>query len=180
VDVRSVLEAMLGQAPLVAAAVAALYALLSRLERRIEGQLGRLEGRLGRLEERLGRLSWAFCAFGEALLETLSAKGVLSVSEARVLAGYLRAIPQVTSKYYTEEVRRRLAEILKAVEEGNFTPDDVRELQRIAKLIEREAEESKREDLVAYYYKLRMLIAVLRGVLRGQGRWPGEWDREDV
>jgi phage tail tape-measure protein len=177
VDAWGILEAMLGQAPLVAAAVAALYVVLSR---RIDRMERRIEVRLGRLEERVDRLGWAFCAFSEALLETLSAKGVLSVSEARALAGYLKAIPHVTSRYYTEEVRRRLAEILKAVEEGSFTPGDVRELQRIAKLIEREAEEGGREDLVAYYYRLRMLIAVLKGVLRGQGRWPREWDREGV
>jgi len=94
-------------------------------------------------------------------LEVSSAKGVFSNAEAKALSGYLSLIPSVKSRYYTEEVRRRLAEIIKAVSEDRYTAAEVKELQHIAKLIEMEWRETGREDLLDYYVKLTMLIAIL-------------------
>jgi hypothetical protein len=172
VDAWDVAAAMLGQAPLVAVSVALLYVLFTR-------ELQEIKELNERIAERLNRLEWAFQNFGSVLLDVLTAKGVMSTTEMKALAGYLKTPPPARSRYYTEEVRRRLIEILTTVEEEKFTPGDVRELQRIAKLIEKEYEETRREDLIAYYYKLQMLIAMLRGTLRAQGKWPPEWDLEE-
>jgi hypothetical protein len=172
VDAWDVAAAMLGQAPPVAVSVALLYVLFTR-------ELQEIKELNERIAERLNRLEWALQNFGSVLLDVLTAKGVTSAAEMKALAGYLKTPPPARSRYYTEEVRRRLIEILTTVEEGKFTPGDVRELQRIAKLIEKEYEETRREDLIAYYYKLQMLIAMLRGTLRAQGKWPPEWDLEE-
>ncbi|MFP3251387.1 MAG: hypothetical protein RXO32_06650 [Thermoproteus sp.] len=170
-DAWDVAAAMLGQAPPVAASVALLYVLFTR-------ELQEIKELNERIAERLNRLEWAFQNFGSVPLDVLTAKGVMSAAEMKALAGYLKTPPPARSNY-TEEVRRRLIEILTTVEEEKFTPGDVRELQRIAKLIEKEYEETRREDLIAYYYKLQMLIAMLRSTLRAQGKWPLEWDLEE-
>ena len=237
VSIGDVLTAMLGQAPLVAAAVAALYVLFSReigrVEMRIgrlEGQIGELGGRLDRLEERVGRLEdrvgnlenrvgklesrmgaledrmgrledrvgklegqigdlggrmdkieeqlaglgRSFQIYNSTLLKVLSTKGVLTGVEAEALAGYLSLVPPARSKYYTEEVRQRLIELIKAVREGRYTAADVRELGRIAELMEKEWEETGRRDLLDYYLKLQMLVAILEGILVSRGEWPRE------
>lgn len=172
-----VLTAMLGQAPVTAAAVAVLYVLISRevrsevrkLERRmerLEEELGALERRAGRLEEEVRQVrekaggleeearqmkqrieqvedqlelfGRVFLVYNSTLLRVLTAKDVLSKAEAEALTGHLLYAPLAKSKYYAEEVRQRLIEILKMVKERKYTAEDVRELMRISKLIEKE------------------------------------------
>jgi hypothetical protein len=71
-----------------------------------------------------------------------------------LLRGVLRTLtPVARSRYYTEEVRRRLLELLdKDVE--SYTWDEVAELERIAKAIYQEYIATGREDLLEYYPKL--------------------------
>ena len=227
VELWDVLAYMLGQAPLVAVAVAVLYVLLSRelhkevgeLEKRVEmvergveelgrrvgtvekgveelkGLFGGLEKRVemvergvkalesevsgigARLEEAVGEfklVARVFQGYNSTLLEVLAAKGVFSSAEVKALGGYLSLIPSARSRYYTEEVRQRLSEIIKAVLEDRYTAAEVKELQHIAKLIEMEWRETGREDLLDYYVKLTMLIAMLRGRLFAEGKLPLE------
>jgi len=47
-------------------------------------------------------------------------------------------VPPAKSKYFTEEVRQRLIEILKGVKEGRYAATDVKKLRRISELIESE------------------------------------------
>ncbi|MEM0278010.1 hypothetical protein [Pyrobaculum sp.] len=74
-------------------------------------------------------------------------------------------MPYVQSKYYTEEVRRRLIALLDK-EIKDYTWDDVAELERIAEAIYNEYIETGREDLLDYYPKLMTYIAVVRGLIR--------------
>jgi predicted nucleic acid-binding Zn-ribbon protein len=133
--------------------------------------LAQLGGRVERVEQSLR-------AFGSALLDVLSARGALTEAEARILLGHLRHAPPARSRYYTEEARRRLLEIMRAVEEGRYTASDVRELECIAELMDREWQETRRGDLLEYSYMLRMFVAILRGRLRARREWPGRWDLE--
>jgi chromosome segregation ATPase len=237
VDLWGVLEGMLAQAPLTAAAVIALYLLLARELRGLERRTGALEARVGALESRIDRLEGrvdgiegllgalreqvgeigrradslerrmdslerqlgavrekleelgrrvdgidrkvgemgrAYHAFNTTLLQVMALKGVLTETEMRALAGLLSAAPHAPSRYYTEEVRRRLIEVLKAVEEGKYGVAELKELERIAGLIYAEWRESGREDLLDYHTRLTMLIAMMRGRLAAQGRLPLE------
>ena len=80
-------------------------------------------------------------------------------------------------RYFTEEVRQRLIEILKGVKEGSYTAADVKELRRTSELIEKEGWENSRRDLLDYDFKLQMLIAILEGrlIARGSGDLSGIW-----
>jgi len=150
---------------------------MGRLEDRVgklEGQIGDLGGRMDKIEEQLAGLGRSFQIYNSTLLKVLSTKGVLTGVEAEALAGYLSLVPPARSKYYTEEVRQRLIELIKAVREGRYTAADVRELGRIAELMEKEWEETGRRDLLDYYLKLQMLVAILEGILVSRGEWPRE------
>jgi len=150
---------------------------MGRLEDRVgklEGQIGDLGGRMDKIEEQLASLGRSFQIYNSTLLKVLSTKGVLTGVEAEALAGYLSLVPPARSKYYTEEVRQRLIELIKAVREGRYTAADVRELGRIAELMEKEWEETGRRDLLDYYLKLQMLVAILEGILVSRGEWPRE------
>jgi polyhydroxyalkanoate synthesis regulator phasin len=197
VDVWDVAVAVAGQAPLVAVAVVVLYLLLSREirneVRRVERRIDRLEERVAKLEERtskieeqmgrveghVGQLVKAFQIYNSTLLKVLSSKGVLTEAEAEALSSHLLYVPPAKSKYFTEEVRQRLIEILKGVKEGRYTVADVKELRRISELIEKEGWENNRKDLLDYNLKLQMLIAILEGRLIARGEWRPEWDLED-
>ncbi len=150
---------------------------MGRLEDRVgrlESQIGDLGGRMDKIEEQLAGLGRSFQIYNSTLLKVLSTKGVLTGVEAEALAGYLSLVPPARSKYYTEEVRQRLIELIKAVREGRYTAADVRELGRIAELMEKEWEETGRRDLLDYYLKLQMLVAILEGILVSRGEWPRE------
>jgi len=96
---------------------------------------------------------------------------VVSEPEKVALRGFLAAmLPPARSKYYTEEVRRKLLELL---EKDDVTVDDLRELDRISELLYKEYLETGREDLGKYYYKLRAYIALLAGLLRSKARQEG-------
>ena len=123
------------------------------------------------LKFRVASVERALQGFGETLVEFLAAKGVVSEPEKVALRGFLAAaLPPARSKYYTEEVRRRLLELL---EKDDVTAEDVRELDRISDLIYKEYLETGREDLIKYYYKLRVYIALLAGLLRSKAKQEG-------
>jgi chromosome segregation ATPase len=145
----------------------------------LKGRVGRLEEQLGRVEGHVGQLVKAFQIYNSTLLKVLSSKGVLTETEAEALSSHLLYVPPAKSKYFTEEVRQRLIEILKGVKEGRYTAADVKELKRISELIEKEGWENNRRDLLDYNIKLQMLIAILEGRLIARGEWRPEWDLED-
>jgi polyhydroxyalkanoate synthesis regulator phasin len=169
--------------------VAEIKGRVARLEERlgrVENDVAELKGRVGRLEEQLrrvegqvGQLVKAFQIYNSTLLKVLSSKGVLTETEAEALSSHLLYVPPAKSKYFTEEVRQRLIEILKGVKEGRYTAADVKELKRISELIEKEGWENNRRDLLDYNLKLQMLIAILEGRLIARGEWRPEWDLED-
>ncbi len=76
-----------------------------------------------------------FIQYNETLLSLLEARGALSKGEVLALKGILSPLrPHPTSKYYTEEVARRLDEPL-AKDPKELTLSDLRELERIGDLI---------------------------------------------
>jgi len=145
----------------------------------LKGRVGRLEEQLGRVEGQVGQLVRTFQIYNSTLLKVLSSKGVLTETEAEALSSHLLYVPPAKSKYFTEEVRQRLIEILKGVKEGRYTAADVKELRRISELIEKEGWENNRRDLLDYNLKLQMLIAILEGRLIARGEWRLEWDLDD-
>ncbi len=143
-----------------------------RMER-LEERVGGLEGRLGGLELRVERLEVAFTGFGESMLAVLQSRGALSDSEVSALRGYLIVIrPSVMTKYYTEEVARRLDEILRK-DLDEYTWYDVFELERISRLLIKESEitkdEDRREELISYAVRLRIFAALIKGRLLRKG-----------
>jgi len=125
---------------------------------------------LADLKLRVASVERALQGFSETLIEFLAARGVVSEPERVALRGFLTAmLPPMRSKYYTEEVRRRLLELL---EKDDVTVDDLRELDRLSELIYKECLETGREDLVKYY-KLRAYIALLAGLLRSKAGQEG-------
>jgi septal ring factor EnvC (AmiA/AmiB activator) len=162
--------------------VARLEERLGRVENdvaELKGRVGRLEEQLGRVEGQVGQLVRTFQIYNSTLLKVLSSKGMLTETEAEALSSHLLYVPPAKSKYFTEEVRQRLIEILKGVKEGRYTAADVKELKRISELIEKEGWENSRRDLLDYNLKLQMLIAILEGRLIARGEWRLEWDLED-
>ena len=162
--------------------VARLEERLGRVENEVaelKGRVGRLEEQLGRVEGQVGQLVKAFQIYNSTLLKVLSSKGVLTEAEAEALSSHLLYVPPAKSKYFTEEVRQRLIEILKGVKEGRYTVAEVKEHRRISELIEKEGWENNRRDLLDYNLKLQMLIAILEGRLIARGEWRPEWDLED-
>jgi septal ring factor EnvC (AmiA/AmiB activator) len=162
--------------------VARLEERLGRVENdvaELKGRVGRLEEQLGRVEGQVGQLVKTFQIYNSTLLKVLSSKGVLTETEAEALSSHLLYVPPAKSKYFTEEVRQRLIEILKGVKEGRYTAAEVKELRRISELIEKEGWENNRRDLLDYNLKLQMLIAILEGRLIARGEWRPEWDLED-
>jgi polyhydroxyalkanoate synthesis regulator phasin len=144
----------------------------------LRGRVGRLEEQLGRVEGQVGQLVKTFQIYNSTLLKVLSSKGVLTETEAEALSSHLLYVPPAKSKYFTEEVRQRLIEILKGVKEGRYTAAEVKELRRISELIEKEGWENNRRDLLDYNLKLQ-IIAILEGRLIARGEWRLEWDLED-
>ena len=144
------------------------------LSREIEGVRGGLE----RVRERVEEAVNAFYSYENTLIDFLAVKGVVAESEAVLLRGALRSlVPLAKSKYYTEEVRKRLIELLDK-EIGDYTWSDIDELEKIAEAIRKEAWETGREDLRKYYPLLMMYTAMLRGILRRREIEKRRSDRE--
>ncbi|MGC8584211.1 MAG: hypothetical protein ACP5MH_10890 [Thermoproteus sp.] len=170
IDLGFVVGSLLAQAPLVVIAIVVLY---YTLDRKIESVRVELGGRIDRIEARVEELARglvqvreSFYGYQNALIDFLAAKGLITEPEAVLLRGTLRAlVPLAKSRYYTEEVRRRLIELLDK-DLKDYTWEDVAELERIAEAIDKEAWETGREDLFKYYPKLVMYIAIVRGLLR--------------
>lgn len=144
-----VVALLVAQAPLVAVAVAILYWKMDVHFRKIEASLR------------------ALSKFGEKLLYVLGAREVASDVEVELLRGYLE-LPTSRSKYYTKEVEARLRELL-SKRVSDYTREDLLEMRRIAKLIEREAEETRdrryAEELRDFLVDFRLFLAVLEGRL---------------
>ncbi|RSN73021.1 hypothetical protein [Candidatus Methanodesulfokora washburnensis] len=125
-----------------------------------------LKSAFERLDEGVRTLKTGIFGFNELLLEVLKEKDIITEIEHTSMMGALRAyIPTSTSKYYTEEVRKKLIEILNK-KPSDYTMDDVYELRRIADLMIKEYCESgrKREDLLDYagqLYVASLMIKVL-------------------
>ncbi|AEA12501.1 paREP5ab [Thermoproteus uzoniensis 768-20] len=170
IDLGFVVSSLIAQAPLVVIAIVVLYYTLDRKIESVRVELGgridRIEARVEELAKGLVQVREAFYGYQNALIDFLAAKGLITEPEAVLLRGTLRAlVPLAKSKYYTEEVRRRLIELLDK-DIKDYTWDDVAELERIAEAIDKEAWETGREDLFRYYPKLVMYIAIVRGLLR--------------
>ncbi|MCU7787588.1 hypothetical protein ODS41_06620 [Pyrobaculum sp. 3827-6] len=130
------------------------------------GRISELKGMVEELRRDVKSLGVAFYNYQNTLIDFLATKGFVSASEAVLLRGVLRTLtPMARSRYYTEEVRRRLLELLdKDVE--SYTWDEVAELERIAKAIYQEYIATGREDLLEYYPKLMVYITIIRGLIR--------------
>jgi DNA repair exonuclease SbcCD ATPase subunit len=130
----------------------------------IEERLAQIERGLERVKARLDRLESAFLQFSDVLLTTLGAKGVLSETEVMALRGLARSLlPAASSKHYTEEVRRRLLELLDR-DPRDLTLGDTQDIERMAELIEQEGLERERRDLVRYAWLLRYYAMAVRAV----------------
>ena len=178
-DWSAVLSSLAAQAPLTALAVVLVYFTLKReiekvradLRSELGGEMRSLKVEVADLKFRVASLERARQGFGETLIEFLAAKEVVCKPKRVALRGSLAAMLLPSRcKYYTEEVRRRLLEVL---ERDEVTVDDLRELDRISDLIYKEYLETGREELIKYYYKLRTYIALLAGLLRSKARQRG-------
>jgi len=128
----------------------------------IEGNVSALKAGVDELRLRAASLEKSFYSFGETLIDFLAAKGIAAETEKIALHGLLKAAaPPARTKYYTEEVRRRLLELL---DKERLEDWEIDELDRISHLIREEYYATGREDLIDYYAKLRLYIALLRGM----------------
>ncbi|WP_237179371.1 hypothetical protein [Pyrobaculum ferrireducens] len=77
------------------------------------GRISGLKGMVEELRHDVKSLGVAFYNYQNTLIDFLATKGVVSAFEAVLLRGALRILtPVARSRYYTEEVRRRLLELL--------------------------------------------------------------------
>jgi hypothetical protein len=130
----------------------------------IEERFSAIDKRFEELREDVAGLRDAFAQYNEILLSVLEAKGMLSRSEILALKGVLSPLkPSPASKYYTEEVAKRLNELL-AKDPEELTPSDLSELERIADRIWKEGYESGREELREYGKKLKLYTTMVKVV----------------
>jgi hypothetical protein len=123
-----------------------------------------IDERFERLEREFSSFRDVFIQYNEILISLLEARGILSKGEVLALRGFLGSLrPQPASKYYTEEVARRLDELL-AKDPEELTLADLRELDRIADLIWNEGYESSRVDLREYAMKLKLYVMMVKVV----------------
>jgi len=138
---------------------------------KIDERFKEMDERFERVEERIEKLERGFSSlrdvltqYNETLLSLLEVRGVLSKGEVLALKGILSPLrPHPTSKYYTEEVARRLDELL-AKDPEELTLSDIRELERIGDLIWLEGYESDRMDLREYGMKLKVYATLVKVV----------------
>jgi hypothetical protein len=130
----------------------------------IEERFSVIDKRFKELREDVADLRDAFAQYNEVLLSVLETKGMLSRSEILALKGVLSSLkPSPTSKYYTEEVAKRLDELL-AKDPEELTSSDLSELERIADRIWREGYESNRGELREYGKKLKLYTTMVKVV----------------
>jgi len=130
----------------------------------IEEKFSAIDKKFKELREDVADLRDAFAQYNEVLLSVLETKGMLSRSEVLALKGVLSSLkPPPTSKYYTEEVAKRLDELLAKDPEG-LTLSDLSELERIADRIWREGYESNRGELREYGKKLKLYTTMVKVV----------------
>jgi hypothetical protein len=150
---------------------------LARQFGKIDARFQRIELRIDGIEMRLDRLEKGIYGFNELLLKVLESKGVVSKTEAMMLAAALKGlVPSGRSKYYTKEVENRLREILNR-DPDTYTMEDIRELEEIAELMEKEYMVSKERELLDYAAKLRIGALVFKVVfvepkMRQLEKWP--------
>jgi len=132
------------------------------------------------IERRMERLERGIFSFNELLLKVLEEKDVISRTEAISLMAALQSmIPSSRTKYYTKEVENRLRELL-GKDPEKYTLEDIKELERIADIMEDEYMVSGRKELIDYAAKLRVAALVLKVVfvepkMRKLKEWPLEY-----
>lgn len=97
----------------------AVVALDNRVEKlevymaELSDRVEKVDNSITELKSGMRTLAKGFYTYQTTLIDFLSAKGVVNEPEAVLLRGSLKtAVPYVQSKYYTEEVRRRLIALL--------------------------------------------------------------------
>ena len=162
-NLEFLITSIISQVPFVVLTIVVLYLMLTR-------RIDRLEYRMERLEESISRGFKQLVNFNDVLITLLQGRELLTDSEVVILRTYPHDItPQVHTKYYTEEVRKRLLELLnKPLDE--YTWDDIFELEN--DLMFKEGCKLNRDDLVDYSGKLRAFIAILKGTLLRKGKLP--------
>ncbi len=164
VDIVTVLSVLIPVLASITVSVASLAYWLGRKFALIDERFERIDERFERIERELSVFRDVFIQYNEVLLSLLEAKGVLSKGEALALKGVLSSLrPLPRSKYYTEEVARRLDELL-AKDPEELTLSDLDELNRIADLIWNEGYESGRMDLREYGMKLKLYVMIVKVV----------------
>jgi len=157
VDIVTVLSILI---PVLASILVSVASLAYWLGRRFT----LIDKRFERLEKEFSSFRDIFIQYNEILVSLLEAKGMLSRGEVLAPKGFLGSLrPQPASKYYTEEVARRLDELL-AKDPEELTLADLRELDRIADLIWNEGYESGRMDLREYAMKLKLYVMMVKVV----------------
>lgn len=102
--------------------------------------------------------------FNGSLIEILGARNILSPDTVIALRAFLKAMMlSGSSKYYTKDVEERLRSLLDK-EPEELTLEDLKELERIADILSKEAIETGRYELSRYAARLRVYIAAVRGV----------------
>ncbi|MCU7788027.1 hypothetical protein ODS41_08900 [Pyrobaculum sp. 3827-6] len=138
---------------------------IERARAELHGKIDSVKSELGELRRDLKSLADGFYSYQEILIRLLHTKNLITNSEAQVLYGALKAlVPTAKSKYYTEEVKKRLEALLSKNLE-DYTWDDVAEFEEIAEAIYNEYISTGREDLRKYYPKLRIFIAMIKAIL---------------
>jgi hypothetical protein len=145
-------------------AIASLAYWLGRKFAEINEEFKLIDRRFAEVDKRFKRLESAFIQFADTLLTVLGSKGILTDTEVFALKSAVRSmIPTPKSKYYTEEVRKKLLELLDK-DPHDYTIGDTEELENIADLIEKEGFETERRDLMRYAWMLRYYAMVVRAV----------------
>ena len=143
----------------------------------LQAKLDEVDRKIDGVSTRLDKLEKGIFGFNELLLKVLEEKGVVSRTEALTLLVALKGmIPGSRSKYYTKEVENRLRELLNK-DPDTFTMDDIRELEDIAEIMEKEYMVSGRKELLDYAAKLRIGALVFKIVfvepkMRKLEEWP--------
>ena len=164
VDIVTVLSILIPVLASILVSVASLAYWLGRKFTLIDERFEKVNERFEKFEREFSSFRDIFIQYNEILISLLEARGILSKGEVLALRGFLGSLrPQPASKYYTEEVARRLDELL-AKDPEELTLADLRELDRIADLIWNEGYESGRVDLREYAMKLKLYVMMVKVV----------------
>lgn len=161
----------------IASSAAGLGYWLARQFEKIARQFEKIDIQFKEMERRMERLERGIFSFNELLLKVLEEKDVISRTEAISLMAALQSmIPSSRTKYYTKEVENRLRELL-GKDPEKYTLEDIKELERIADIMEDEYMVSGRKELIDYAAKLRVAALVLKVVfvepkMRKLKEWP--------